>query len=79
MEGDFPGGTVVKNLPASAEDANDLGFNLWVRKTPKVGNGNPLQYFCLENSMDRGAWSLVGYSLWGCKELDSTEHACRVK
>ena len=56
MEGDFPGGTVVKNLPASAEDANDLGFNLWVRKTPKVGNGDPLQYFCLENSMDRGAW-----------------------
>ena len=47
---------MVKNLPASAEDANDLGFNLWVRKTPKVGNGDPLQYFCLENSMDRGAW-----------------------
>ena len=35
------------------------------------GNGNPLQYYCLENPMDRGA--LVGYSLWGCKELDTTE------
>ena len=36
------------------------------------GNGNALQYYCLENPMDRGAW-LVGYSPWGCKELDMTE------
>ena len=36
-----------------------------------VGNGNPLQYSCLENPMDRG---LVGYSLWGCKESDTTEN-----
>ena len=35
------------------------------------GNGNPLQYSCLENLMDRGTWS--GYSPWGCKELDTTE------
>ena len=34
-------------------------------------NGNLLQYFCLGNPMDR---NLVGYSLWGCKELDVTEH-----
>ena len=32
------------------------GFNPWVRKIPGVGNGNPLQYSCLENSMNRGAW-----------------------
>ena len=38
--------------------------------SPGVGNGNPLQYSCLENPMDRG---LVGYSLWGCKESDTTE------
>ena len=31
-------------------------FDLWVRKTPGVGNGTPLQYFCLENSMGSGAW-----------------------
>ena len=34
-------------------------------------NGNPFQYSCLENSMDRGAWWA---SLWGCKESDMTEH-----
>ena len=32
------------------------GFNPWIRKAPEVGNGNPLQYSCLENSMGRGAW-----------------------
>ena len=32
------------------------GFNPWVRKSPGEGNGNPLQYSCLENPMDRGAW-----------------------
>ena len=37
---------------------------------PGEGNGNPLQYYCLENPMDRG---LVGYSLWGHKESDTTE------
>ena len=36
------------------------------------GNDNPLQYSCLENSMDRGAWQAI-YSPWGCKELDMTE------
>ena len=51
----FPGGSVVKkkkkkNLPANAGDAEDeLG------RSPRGGNGNPLQYYCLENPMDRGA------------------------
>ena len=40
-------------------------------RSPGGGNGNPLQYSCLENPMDRG---LVGYSPWGCKESDMTEH-----
>ena len=39
---------------------------------PGEGNGNPLQYSCLENPMD-GQNSLIGYSLWGCKESDRTE------
>ena len=38
---------------------------------PREGNGNSLQYSCLENSMDRGAWR--AYSLWGHKELGMTE------
>ena len=65
-----------KILPEMQEiQVRSLGWG----RSPGEGNGYPLRYFCLENSMDRGAWSLVGYSLWGCKELDSTEHACRVK
>ena len=49
----FPGGSVVKNLPASAED---MGLIPGSGRSPGEGNGNPLQYFCLGNPMDRGAW-----------------------
>ena len=52
----FPGGTVVMNPPASAGDARDVGLIPGLGKSPGVGNGNPLQYFGLENSMDRRAW-----------------------
>ena len=52
----FPSGTVVKNLPTSAEDARDAGLIPRFGRSPREGNGNPLQYFCLENSMDSGAW-----------------------
>ena len=52
----FPGGTVVKNLPAKAEDTRDAGSVSGSGKSPGVGTGNPLQYSCLENSMDREAW-----------------------
>ena len=44
------------------------GFDPWVGKFPGEGNGNPLQYSCLENPMDGGAWCP-----WGHKELDTTE------
>ena len=59
----FPGGTVVKNPPANAEDSEDLGSI----RCPRVRNGNPFQYSCPKNPMDRGAW--------GCKESDMTEQA----
>ena len=49
----FPGGSVVKNLPANARDAS---FILGSIRSPGEGNGNPLQYSCLENPMDRGVW-----------------------
>ena len=52
----FPGGSVVKNLPANAEDAGAVGLVPGSGKSPGGGNGNPLQYSCLENSMDGGAW-----------------------
>jgi len=38
---------------------NRRGFNPWVRRSPGVGNGNPLQYSCLENSTNRGAWQAI--------------------
>ena len=49
---------MVKNLPASAGDARDTGLIPGLERSPRVGNGNPLQYFCLENSMDSGAWQV---------------------
>ena len=52
----FPGGTVVKNLPANAGDTRDAGLIPGSGRFPGEGNGNPLQYSCLESSMDRGAW-----------------------
>jgi len=52
----FPGGAVLKNPPANAGDAGDVGLILGLGRFPGGGNGNPLQYSCLENPMDRGAW-----------------------
>ena len=49
----FPGGAVVKNLPANAGDS---GLILRSGRSLGEGNGNPLQYSCLENCMNRGAW-----------------------
>ena len=64
----FPGGSDSK---VSACNAGDPGSIPESGRSPGEGNGNPLQYSCLENSMD---WrTLVGYSPWGCKELDMTE------
>ena len=47
---------VVKNPPANAGDARNVGSIPGLRRSPGEGNGNPLQYAFLENSMDRGAW-----------------------
>ena len=54
----------------SVYNAGDPGSIPGLGRSPGEGNGYPLQYFCLENSVER---SLVGYSPWGCKELDTTE------
>ena len=53
----------------SACNAGDLSSILEFGRSPGEGNGDPLQYSVLENSMDRGTWQAV----WGCKELDTTE------
>ena len=63
----FPGGSVGKEL---ACNVRDLGLILGWEDFPAGGNGNPLQYSCLENP--QGQRSLAGYSPWGHKELDTT-------
>ena len=50
---EFPGGSMVKNPPANA---GDVGSIPGTGRSPGGGNGKPLQYSCLENPMDRGAW-----------------------
>ena len=57
---------MVKNLPANAGSTKDVSLRPGSGRALGVGNGSPLQYSCLENFMR----SLVGYSPWGCKELN---------
>ena len=67
----FPGGTGVKNLPANTGNTGDAGLILGMGRFPRVGNGNPCQYSCLENSMDRGAWWATVHAT---AESDTNEH-----
>ena len=64
---DFPGGSDGKE---SACSAGDLGTSPGLGKSPGEGNGHPLQYPCLENPMDRGAWWAAVH---GVVESDMTE------
>ena len=64
---DFPSGSVVKNPPASAGDEGSIPG---LGRSPEEGNGNPLQYSCLGNPMDRGAWRATVHGV--AKELDTT-------
>ena len=56
----------------NAHDAGDVNLNPGSGRSPGGGNGNLLQYFCLKNPMDRGAWWVA--ILGVCKESDMTEH-----
>ena len=62
----FPGGSVVKNPPANAGDTGSIPGS---GKSPGEGNGNPLQYSCLENTMDREVWQAIVH---GVTESDTT-------
>ena len=53
---DFPGGSMVKNLPANAAVTRDVGSVPALKRSPGEGNGNPFQYSCLGNPIDRGTW-----------------------
>ena len=66
----FPGDTALKNQPAKAGDA---GLIPGSGRCPEIGNGSLLQYSCMEKG--QGQRSLAGYSPWGPKESDTTEHS----
>ena len=66
-----PGGTSDEEPHANAEDMSDVGLIPGLGRSPGEGHGNPLQYSCLENPVDRGAWP--SYSPRGYKEPDMTE------
>ena len=63
---------MVKNLPANAGDAREEGFHPGSERSPGGGCANPLQYFCLENPMDRGAWQATVHG----SESVMTERTC---
>ena len=71
-------GSAVKNLSASA---GDVGSTPGLGRSPGEGNGNPLQYSCLGNPMDRGAWWATVHGVTESDTTDSqlTEHAGKVE
>ena len=64
--GDFPGGSAVKNLPANGGDTGSIPGS---RRCPGEGNGNPFQYSCLENPMDRRTWQTTVH---GVAKIETT-------
>ena len=62
---EYPGGAMVKNVHAHEGDSRDGGSIPGSGRSPGVGNGNPLQYSCLENLMDRGAWRAAVHGVAG--------------
>jgi len=62
---------VVKNMPLNAVDMR-LGLGSWVRKISGGGNGNPLQFSCLENPLDRGAWRSTVHRIAKSDTIEAT-------
>ena len=66
----FPGDSVVKNPPANAGDTGDASSIPELGRSPGEGNGNPLQYSCLENPLDKEVWKVT---VDGVAELGMTQ------
>ena len=64
---------VVRNPPANVGNGREVGLNPGFGKSLEEGNGNPLQYSCLGNPMDRGAWRATVHGV--TEEWDTTEYA----
>ena len=72
----FPSGTVIKNPPASAGDARDAGSIPGSGRSLGVVNRNPLQYSCLGNFMERGAWTATVH---GVTKSRAHSYTCRIQ
>ena len=68
----FPGGSVVKNLHDNAVEIKDMGSISGSGRSPGGGHGNPLQYSCLENPMDRGALQTIVHKVTGSDMTEAT-------
>ena len=78
---DFLGGLVIKNPPANAGDMRDIGSITELGRSPGGEHGNPLQYFYLENSTDRGAWWATVHRVaksWTQLKRFSMLYACKL-
>ena len=75
----FPGTLVVKNPPTNAGTVRDLGSISGLGRCPGGGHGNPPQYSCLENPMDRGAWRGTGHRVTESETTEMTWHIQMVK
>ena len=71
----FSGGAVLKNSLANAGDARNTGLIPELERSPGGGNGNSLQYSCLENFMDRGTWRATVHGVTNSQTRPSTD-AC---
>ena len=71
---------MLKNLPANAGDVRDIGTLCGLGRSPGGGHANPLQYSCLENPMDRGAWQATVHGVaksWTQLKQLSMHHSVR--